>query len=130
MLQSEEVPDPVPGPEEILVDVAATALNRADLLHRMGLYPDPTKPAIDIPGMEFAGTVAAVGPRARLWQVGDEVMGIVAGGAYAERLVLHERQAMAVPTTVALVDAAACPHRSRRRARSRSAPHRPTSIGH
>jgi putative PIG3 family NAD(P)H quinone oxidoreductase len=109
VLQFEEVADPVPGPEEILVDVAATALNRADLLHRRGLYPDPTGPAVDIPGMEFSGIVAAVGTRARRWHIGDEVMGIVAGGAYAERLVVHERQAMPVPTTVPLVDAAAIP---------------------
>jgi putative PIG3 family NAD(P)H quinone oxidoreductase len=109
VLQFEEVPDPQPGPEEILVDVAATALNRADLLQRRGLYPDPSGPALDIPGMEFSGIVAAVGARARRWHVGDEVMGIVAGGAYAERLVVHERQAMAVPPTVALVDAAAIP---------------------
>jgi NADPH2:quinone reductase len=109
VLQFEEVPDPQPGPEEILVDVAATALNRADLLQRRGLYPDPSGPALDIPGMEFSGIVAAVGARARRWHVGDEVMGIVAGGAYAERLVVHERQAMAVPPTVSLVDAAAIP---------------------
>jgi len=55
-----DVPDPVPGPEEVLVDVVATALNRADLLQRMGFYPGPPMP-FEIPGMEFAGTVAAVG---------------------------------------------------------------------
>ncbi len=109
VLRFEEVPDPSPGPDEILVDVAATALNRADLLQRKGLYPDPTGAALDIPGLEFSGTVAAIGERVRLWQPGDEVMGIVAGGAYAERLVVHERQTMRVPATVGLIDAAAIP---------------------
>ena len=60
VLTIEEVPDPVPGPDEVLVDVAATALNRADLLQRMGLYPDPRRVQPEIPGLEFAGTVAAV----------------------------------------------------------------------
>ena len=92
-----EVPDPVPGPEEVLVDVVATALNRADLLQRRGLYPSPAlagfpSPAPEIPGMEFAGRVAAVGDRVSGVAVDDEVMGIVGGGAYAERLVVHERQ--------------------------------------
>lgn len=104
-----EVPDPVPGPEDLLVDVAATALNRADLLQRMGLYPDPTNPAVEIPGMEFAGTVAACGARVTMWSPGDRVMGIVPGGAYAERLVTHERLAMKVPDGMDLTDAAAIP---------------------
>src|SRR5687768_5777575 len=85
VLTIEDVADPVPGPDEVLVDIAATALNRADLLQRMGLYPDPRGATPEIPGMEFSGTVAAVGARARMWRVGDRVMGIEAGGAYAER---------------------------------------------
>ena len=109
-----EVADPVPGPEEICVDVVATALNRADLLQRMGLYPSPpiagfTSPAPEIPGMEFSGRVAAIGDRVERWSIGDPVMGIVGGGAYAERLVIHELQAMAVPAGVSLADAAAIP---------------------
>jgi hypothetical protein len=92
-----EVPTPVPGPDEVLVQVAATALNRADLLQRMGLYPDPRGAQPEIPGLEFAGTVAAVGQRVRMWAVGDRVMGIEAGGGYAEYLATHERQLMAVP---------------------------------
>ncbi|MBA3304049.1 MAG: NAD(P)H-quinone oxidoreductase [Acidimicrobiia bacterium] len=103
-----EVPDPVPGPEEVVVDVVATALNRADLLQRMGLYPGPPM-AHEIPGMEFAGRVAAVGERAPRWSPGDEVMGIVGGGAYAERLATHERQVLAVPASVGVADAAAIP---------------------
>ena len=109
VLTLEEVADPVPGPDEVLVDVAATALNRADLLQRMGLYPDPRGRAPEIPGLEFAGTVAAVGERVRLWQPGDRVMGIEAGGGYAERIATHERQLMAVPAEMSLTDAAAIP---------------------
>jgi NADPH:quinone reductase len=108
VLGIEEVPDPVPGPEEVLVDVVATALNRADLLQRRGFYPGPPMEH-EIPGMEFAGRVAAVGPRVAAWSVGDEVMGIVGGGAYAQRLTIHERQALPVPTSVPLDDAAAIP---------------------
>jgi putative PIG3 family NAD(P)H quinone oxidoreductase len=108
VLSVEELPDPEPGPEEIAVEVVATALNRADLLQRAGNYPGP---AVDpeIPGLEYAGRVAAVGHRVERWSVGDEVMGLVGGGAHASRLVTHERLAMAVPQGVALADAAAIP---------------------
>lgn len=109
VLQFEDVPTPVIGAEDILVSVAATALNRADLLQRMGFYPDPFPSAHEIPGLEFAGTVSAVGDRVRLWSVGDQVMGIVSGGAYAEQLALHERQALKIPKNVSLHDAAAIP---------------------
>jgi len=109
VLQFEDVPTPIIGAEDILVSVAATALNRADLLQRMGFYPDPFPSAYEIPGLEFAGTVAAVGDRVRMWSVGDRVMGIVSGGAYAEQLVLHERQALKVPDAASLNDAAAIP---------------------
>ena len=108
VLTIEDVPDPVPGPEEVVVDIVATAVNRADLLQRMGLYPGP-KMAYEIPGLEFAGRVSAVGDRAALWHVGDPVMAITGGGAYAERIALHERQLMAVPTTLELADAAVIP---------------------
>ena len=104
-----ESADPVPGPEEVLVRVAATALNRADLLQRMGMYPNPFPDGDEIPGLEFAGTVESCGPRVTAWKPGDAVMGIVSGGAYAEKLVVHERQAMAVPPGMALTDAAAIP---------------------
>lgn len=109
VLQIEDVPSPICGAEDILVSVVATALNRADLLQRMGFYPNPFPQGPEIPGLEFAGTVKAVGERVTSWKVGDHVMGIVSGGAYAEELVLHERQAMAVPTSVSLSDAAAIP---------------------
>lgn len=114
VLRLVDVPDPVPGPEEVLVDVIATALNRADLLQRRGLYPNPllagfVPPAPEIPGMEFSGRVAACGDRVDRWSVGDAVMGIVGGGAYAQRLVVHADQALAVPSNVLVADAAAIP---------------------
>ncbi len=103
-----DVPDPVPGPEEILVDVATTSVNRADLMQRRGRYPGPPAEH-EIPGLEFAGRVAATGERVTEHAVGDAVMGIVAGGGYAERLTVHERQAMAVPAALGLEDAGALP---------------------
>jgi putative PIG3 family NAD(P)H quinone oxidoreductase len=108
VLQIHEVPDPVPSPEEVLVDVVATALNRADLLQRVGLYPGPPA-AVEIPGLELAGRVAATGERVRDLRVGDAVMGIVGGGGYAERVAVHERQLLQVPDSVPLGDAAAIP---------------------
>jgi NADPH:quinone reductase len=108
VLQIHDVPDPVPGPEELLVDVAATALNRADLLQRLGLYPGPDMEH-EIPGLEFSGIVAGVGERVSSRKAGDAVMGIVGGGGYAERIAVHERQVLAVPTAVPLQDAAAIP---------------------
>ncbi len=109
VLQVVEVPDPVPGPDEILVRVAHTAINRADTLQRMGAYPDPQRRDREILGLEYAGTVEAIGERVALWQVGDRVMGIEAGACYAERLITHERQALPVPDEIDVSDAAAIP---------------------
>lgn len=110
VLRVHEVPDPEPGPEEVLVAVRATALNRADLLQRRGLYPEPGPArAHEIPGMELAGTVVSTGERVSEWVEGDAVMGIVSGGAYAERIAVHERQLMAVPPSLGIADAAAVP---------------------
>lgn len=110
VLRLHEVPDPEPGPDEVLVDVVSTALNRADLLQRLGRYPQPRPaPAHEIPGLEVAGRVAAVGSRVVRWRPGDAVMGIVAGGGYAERVAVHERQVLAVPDGLALADAGAVP---------------------
>jgi putative PIG3 family NAD(P)H quinone oxidoreductase len=105
-----EVPDPEPGPEDVQVAITATALNRADILQRMGLYPEPG-PAREheIPGMEFSGTVTACGSRVSLWREGDSVMGIVTGGGYADLVVTHERMLLPVPQSVPLADAAAIP---------------------
>lgn len=110
VLGFENVPDPVPGPDEVLVRIVATALNRADILQRMGGYPDP-RPGVEheIPGLEFSGVVAGVGSRVAQWKVGDHVMAIEAGGAYAELICTHERQLMPVPVGTRVADAAAIP---------------------
>lgn len=109
VLQFEDVASPIIGEQDILVTVAATALNRADLLQRLGFYPNPFPSGPEIPGLEFAGTVAAVGEKVTAWSIGDRVMGITSGGAYAEQLAIHERQAMAVPSGMSLHDAAGIP---------------------
>ncbi|HZW87726.1 MAG TPA: alcohol dehydrogenase catalytic domain-containing protein, partial [Myxococcaceae bacterium] len=104
-----EVDDPVPGPGEICVDVHATALNRADYLQVLGRYPVPPGTPADLPGMEYAGTVRAVGPRTFRFGPGDRVMGLVPGAAFAERVVTHEREAVPVPESLSLTDAASIP---------------------
>ena len=110
VLRVRDVPDPVVGPDEVLVDVVSTAINRAEVLQRMGSYPQPgAPPAYEIPGLEFAGRVAARGDRVSEWQIGDAVMGIVSGGGYATRVAVHERQAIRVPSTVPLADAGSIP---------------------
>ena len=108
-LTIEEVDDPTPGRDELLVDVEHTAINRADVLQRMGMYPDPRSPALEIPGLEYSGVVAAIGDDVTGWAVGDRVMGIEAGGCYASRVVTHARQALPVPGAVASDEAAAIP---------------------
>jgi putative PIG3 family NAD(P)H quinone oxidoreductase len=108
-LTIEEVLDPVGGPDDVVVRVRATALNRADLLQVMGMYPNPRPAALEIPGLEFSGVVETIGERVTMWKVGDQVMGIEAGGAYAEKIATHERQLMRVPTAVGVADGAAIP---------------------
>ena len=108
VLQIKEVPDPVAGPDEVLVQIVSSALNRADLLQRMGLYPGPAMEH-EIPGLEFAGRVIAAGERVTEHGIGDAVMGISNGGCYAEQIAIHERQAMSVPEALPLSDAGAFP---------------------
>lgn len=96
----EEHPDPVPGLGEVLVRVHAAGLNGADMMQRRGLYPAPPGFPQDIPGMEFAGEVAALGAGAERFAVGERVMGIVGGGAQAELLTLNERLLMPVPQSL------------------------------
>jgi putative PIG3 family NAD(P)H quinone oxidoreductase len=103
-----EVPDPEPGEGELLIDVAASAVNRADLLQRSGFYPPPPG-ASPILGMECSGRVAAVGPGVTGWRPGDEVCALLAGGGYAERVAVPAGQVAPVPAGVSLVDAAALP---------------------
>ena len=109
VLRIADIGVPTPADDEVLVKVAATALNRADLLQRRGLYPNPFAAEHNVPGMEFAGTVAAAGRHATRWKTGDQVMGIVSGGAYAEYLTIPADQAMRTPRGMALADAAAIP---------------------
>ncbi len=109
VLKIDRVPVDDPGPGEILVEVAAAGLNRADLLQRRGAYPAPPGYPADVPGLEYAGKVAAVGSRVTRWKAGDRVMGIVGGGAMATHLTVHEREALPVPEDLALTHAAAIP---------------------
>jgi putative PIG3 family NAD(P)H quinone oxidoreductase len=110
VLRIQEIPDPSPGPEEVVVEIVSTALNRAEVLQRMGFYPQPgPKGRYEIPGLEFAGVVVERGERAAQWNLGDEVMGIHVGGGYAERIAVHERQLAPVPSAVGVRDAGAIP---------------------
>lgn len=108
VLSVAELPDPVAGPGEVVIRVAAAGLNRADLLQRQGFYPPPPG-ASDIIGMECSGTVAEVGAGVTGWQVGDEVCALLAGGGYAERVAVPAGQLLPVPAGVDLVTAAALP---------------------
>lgn len=103
-----DLPDPVAGPGEVVIDVVASALNRADLLQRMGFYPPPPG-AGDILGMECAGRIAAVGEGVTTWSVGDEVCALLAAGGYAEKVVVPAGQVMRVPKGLTLIEAAALP---------------------
>jgi NADPH:quinone reductase len=102
-------PDPEPGTGELLVHVRAAGLNGADMLQRRGLYPAPPGAPQDIPGMELAGEVAALGPSATRFAEGDRVMAIVAGGSQAELALVHERVAMPVPDALGWPEAGGFP---------------------
>src|SRR3712207_6523249 len=103
-----EVPDPVCGAGEVVVDVVATAVNRADLLQRQGFYPPPPG-ASDILGLECSGIISAVGEGVSGWRVGDEVCALLAGGGYAERVAVPAGQLLPRPAGVELATAAALP---------------------
>ena len=109
VLEVQDVPTPQPGPDEILVRVRSTALNRADLLQRQGGYAAPPGAPQNISGLEFAGEVAEFGTNARRWSKGDRVMGITGGGAHAEFVTTHQDAVAAVPEYVELSDAGAIP---------------------
>lgn len=109
MLGIGEIEIPKPGPTQVLVEVAAAGLNRADCLQRRGFYPAPPGVPADVPGLELAGVVEAVGDRVARWKAGDQVMGIVAGGAMATRVVTEADELMRVPKQVSLEEAAAIP---------------------
>jgi putative PIG3 family NAD(P)H quinone oxidoreductase len=109
VLELREVPTPEPARGEALVRVHATAVNRADLLQRMGMYPAPPGAPADIPGLEIAGEVEVVGAGVTEVAPGDRVFGIVGGGGYAEYLSVHARTLARVPEGMSFADAAAVP---------------------
>ena len=108
MLVPQERPVPPLGEHEVLVKVAAAGVNRPDVMQRKGLYPPPPG-ATDIPGLEIAGEVVALGPKVERWKIGDQVMGLVVGGGYAQFCPLHESHALPIPATLSLIEAAALP---------------------
>jgi putative PIG3 family NAD(P)H quinone oxidoreductase len=108
VLQWQEVPDPVPRPGEVIVDVAAAGVNRADLMQRRGLYPPPPG-APPYPGLECSGRVRAVGEAVTSWRPGDEVCALLSGGGYAEQVAVPAGQLLPVPGTVDTPTAAAFP---------------------
>ena len=109
VLEIQDVPTPQPGPDEVLVRVHGTALNRADLLQRIGRYAAPAGAAENIPGLEFAGEVAELGANAQRWHKGDPVMGIIGGGAHAEFVAAHQDALAAVPANLEWSAAGAIP---------------------
>jgi putative PIG3 family NAD(P)H quinone oxidoreductase len=108
VLEWTEVPDPQPGPGEVLIDIAASAVNRADLLQRQGFYPPPPG-APNIIGLECSGTISALGDGVTEWAVGDQVCALLAGGGYAEKVAVPAVQVMPLPEGVDLVTAASLP---------------------
>ncbi len=103
-----ERPVPEPGPNEVLIRVAAAGVNRPDVLQRLGLYPPPPG-ASDIPGLEASGVVEKTGPGVTAWKKGDEVTALLTGGGYADYALAHEGSCLPVPAGVSLVDAAGLP---------------------
>ena len=99
---------PQPGADEILIKVQAAGVNRPDVAQRSGSYPPPPG-ASDLPGLEVAGVVAAVGSNAKRHKVGDKVMSLVAGGGYAQYCIAQDAQAMAVPPSLTMQEAGALP---------------------
>jgi putative PIG3 family NAD(P)H quinone oxidoreductase len=108
VLKLTEVPDPGPGPGEVLVDVAAAGVNRADVLQRMGFYPPPPG-APPYPGLECSGRIRTLGAGVTVWQPGDEVCALLGGGGYAEQVAVPQGQLLPVPDGVSLIDAAGLP---------------------
>jgi NADPH2:quinone reductase len=108
MLVAEERDVPRPSEGEVLIKVAAAGVNRPDVMQRQGLYPPP-KGATDIPGLEIAGTVAALGAEVKRWKIGDTVMALVVGGGYAQYCPAHESHCLPVPPGLSMTEAAAIP---------------------
>ena len=109
MVRLGEVPDPSPARGEVLVRVRASAMNRADLLQRRGLYPPPAGTRPDVPGLELAGEVVRTGDDVSEWRAGDRVMAIAPGAGQAELAVVHERMLLRIPDALSFAEAAALP---------------------
>ncbi|CAI0468449.1 unnamed protein product [Linum tenue] len=108
VLQLHQVDDPQIKDDEVLIKVAATAINRADTIQRQGKYPPP-KGASEYLGLECSGTVEAVGSRVSRWKIGDQVCALLSGGGYAEKVAVPEAQVLPVPQGISFTDAAAFP---------------------
>ncbi len=108
ILSWQDVPDVACGPEEVLVDIKATAVNRADLLQAQGLYPPPSGES-EILGLEMCGEIAAVGASAQGWQVGDRVLGLLSGGGYAQQVAVHPQMLIRLPDSWSFAQGAAIP---------------------
>ncbi|HKJ11574.1 MAG TPA: NAD(P)H-quinone oxidoreductase [Ornithinimicrobium sp.] len=104
----DDVPPPQAGPREIVIDVVAAGVNRADVMQRMGVYPPPDGVS-ELPGLEVSGTVSRVGEAVSAWNPGDQVCALLAGGGYAEQVAVPAGQVLPVPSGVSLRDAAALP---------------------
>src|SRR4051812_36760512 len=108
MLVPEQRQVPQPGEGEVLVRVATAGVNRPDVMQRQGNYPPP-KGATDIPGLEIAGDVVALGSGVTRWKIGDTVMALVVGGGYAEYCAAHESHCLPIPAGLSMKEAAAVP---------------------
>jgi putative PIG3 family NAD(P)H quinone oxidoreductase len=108
VLKIAERPDPVPAPGEVLIDVAAAGVNRPDVIQRYGKYPPPPG-ASDLPGLEVAGTISALGDGVSAWKVGDRVCALLAGGGYAEKVAAPQEQVLPVPRGLTMNQAAGLP---------------------
>lgn len=108
VLEWVEQPDPEPGPGEVVVEVVASAVNRADVMQRQGMYPPPPG-ASEVPGLECSGRIATLGPGVADWAVGDTVCALLSGGGYAEKVTVPTAQLLPVPDGVSLTDAGGLP---------------------
>jgi putative PIG3 family NAD(P)H quinone oxidoreductase len=108
VLEVREVPEPTPGSGEVVIDIAASGVNRPDLQQRLGVYPPPPG-ATDVLGLECSGTISAIGDGVERWRVGDEVCALLLSGGYADRVAVSAGLVLPVPAGVGLVDAAALP---------------------
>ncbi|MGA2411504.1 MAG: NAD(P)H-quinone oxidoreductase [Candidatus Binataceae bacterium] len=108
VLKLGDIPEPVPGPSDLLIDVRCAGLNRADIMQRQGFYPPPPGAPVTL-GLECAGVVAAMGPEVKGWRIGDRAMALLPGGGYAEKAAVHYGSAMHVPESLSDGEAAGIP---------------------